>query len=59
MFFVARPFSTCGNTTASKLCTEVTEGIPSAQVKFCSNRLKLMKKITTAVIRTAVLKNKQ
>ncbi len=41
MFYVAQPFSTCGNTVALKLRAHITEGIPSTYAKFCSNWLKI------------------
>ncbi len=41
-FCVAEPFSSCDNTISPKLTAYVTEGISSAQVKFCRNRLKIM-----------------
>ncbi len=56
-FRVAQSFSTCGNTVAPKLHVHVTEGIPSAHVKFCGNQLKIteMRIITMAATPTAVL----
>ncbi len=41
MFCVAHSFSTCGNTVVPKLRAHVTEGIPSAHVKFSSNQLEI------------------
>ncbi len=37
---VTQPFFACGNTVAPELNAHVTESIPSAHVKFRSNRLK-------------------
>ncbi len=41
IFCISQPFSICGNTVAPKLRAYVTESIPSAYAKFCSNHLKL------------------
>ncbi len=40
-FCVAPLFSPCGYTAVLKLCTHVTEGIPSIHAKFCGNWLKI------------------
>ncbi len=39
-FCVVQPFSTRSNTVMSQQHAHVTEGIPSARAKFCSNQLK-------------------
>ncbi len=43
-FGVTQSFApACGNTVAPKQHAHITEGIPSAHVKFCSDRLKIMR----------------
>ncbi len=53
-FCITQPFFACGNTMAPKLSAHVTEGILSANAKFCSNQFKML-----AAILTSVLKDKQ